>query len=68
MMKGRNCYAVDTAFPLVVAFIDRSLGTVKRCHLTELNMMYTEMENRALSNRRRGGWVEGQLVRLRSEI
>lgn len=68
MMEKRNHFAVDTVFQFVAAFIYSSLGFVKRCDLTRIILLCTEVESKVLFDQRGGACVGSEVVRLRSEI
>lgn len=67
-MARRDQYAVDTVLPFFSAFTDRGPGFVERCGLTRKKMLHTAILKKVLFDHRGGGWEEGELVRLRSEI
>lgn len=68
MMTGRNQYSVGKVSAFVAAFIDRSPGFVEKCDLTWMSLLYDEMKNKVIFDQRSGGYLEGELVRLPSEI
>lgn len=68
IMRGRNYYASDIVFPFVAPFIHKIFGFVERCSLTTMTVLYTEMANKVLFDQSGGAWVEGESVRLWSEI
>lgn len=48
MMEWTNHYTIRTVFSFLAAFTRKSLGFVKRCNLTGMNVLYIEMLNDAL--------------------
>lgn len=52
--SGRNKYAVDTVFQLAATLTDRSLGSVERCDLTGMSILYSRMVRRMFFNRNCG--------------
>lgn len=61
-------YGVDTVFPFAAAFIDRSLSFVERSDKNRMDVLYTKMVNIEDFDHKAETWVDGELVRLRSEI
>lgn len=67
-MERRKYYAINTMFPFVAAFIERSLVFVESCEVTRINILNTQTVNKVLCNQRRRAWGEDEVVRLRWEI
>lgn len=68
MMEERNYYAVDRVFSFGAALTNGGLGLAESCDFTRMKVLFTEVVNKALTGQRGGGWVERELVRLRSNI
>lgn len=58
MMDGRSHYAADAVFPFFAALIERRLSYLRRCNLTLMKMLYTELSNEEFSDYREEAWVE----------
>lgn len=47
-MKERDCYAVDTVFPISLVLTDNSPGFLERCGLTLMNVGNSKIFNKVL--------------------
>lgn len=68
LMKQGVYSAADTVVPINAALTDRCLGAVRKCDLAGMNMQYIESVDKVLFDQSGGDWVEGEQMRLHSEI
>lgn len=66
IVAGKIYYAVDNVFQFASAYIDRSLDFAKRCDLTPMSVLYTEVLGEVLFDEKKGGRVGGEFMRLPS--
>lgn len=68
MMKKRSYYAFEKLFPLVAAFMGRSLDFEERYYLTIVNVLFNKKVNKVLFDHIGETWAEGKLMGLLSEF
>lgn len=68
MIERTNYYAVDTVFPFVAPFLDKSPGFVERCDFTRMNVLYTKMVSKLPFDHNGAAWTAEEVASLLSNI